>query len=383
MDDHTLQVSLHSPTPYFLELLDHHSLYPVHQSTIEKHGKPGERGTPWTRPENFVGNGAFTLKEWSPNRVLVVEKNPKYWDADVVKLQEIHFYPVQQPATEERMFRAGQLHITNEVPVHKFSDYQKNHPEVLKYSPYFGTYFYRLNLNVPPLNDVRVRKALAYSINREQITDKVTLTGETPAYNLTPPNTNGYTAEAEVPHDVALARELLAEAGFPNGKGFPTLTILFNTYEMHQQIAVTIQQMWKQALNIDVVLENQDWKVFLANERTGNFQITRASWIGDYYDPNTFLDMFVTDGGNNKTGWSNPRYDQLIEQAARTGNKGERYQYFQKAEAILVDELPIIPIYTYTRRSLVHPAVQNWPNNIMDRLSYKHVYLEPQEMHVE
>ena len=378
LDSHTLQVELNSPTSYFLQLLDHHSMFPVHRETIEKFGAPAERGTDWTRPENFVGNGPFIIKEWSPNEVFTVEKNPEYWDVESIKLNEIHFYPVQQFTTEERMFRAGQLHITKEFPVEKIETYRRENPESIRTFPMFSTYFYLLNVNRPPLDDVRVRRALAYSIDRYSLTQNVAKGGELPAFNLTPPNTNGYTAEAKIPFDIELARQLLAEAGYPNGKGFPELTVIYNTAENHQKIAVALQYMWKQALNIDITLENQDWKVFLANQRTMNFQISRSGWGGDYYDPNTFLDMFVTGGGNNDTGWSNPRYDELIELAAQAKTQEERYQYFQEAEAILVDEVPIIPMYTYSRNRLVHPSIKNWYSNILERWSYKNVYLEPQ-----
>ncbi len=378
LDSRTLQVELEYPTAYFLQLLDHHSMFPVHRETIEKFGAMDERGTEWTRPENFVGNGPFVIKEWSPNKVFSVVKNPEYWDAEAVKLNEIHFYPVQQTTIEERMFRAGQLHITNEIPAEKIETYRQENSEALRTFPLFSTYFYMLNVTKPPLDDVRVRQALAYSIDRNLITENVTKGGELPAFNLTPPNTNGYTAEARMPFDVELARELLAQAGYPDGTGFPELTVIYNTEEGHKKIAVTLQYMWKQALNIDVTLHNQDWKVFLANQNTMNYQLSRSGWGGDYYDPNTFLDMFVTDGGNNDTGWSSPRYDELIELAAQAKTQEERYRYFQEAEAILVDEVPIIPFYTYSRNRLVHPSVKNWHNNILDRWSYKDVYLEPQ-----
>jgi oligopeptide transport system substrate-binding protein len=378
LDERTLKVELENPTPYFLQLLDHHSMYPVHRATIEKFGTADQRGSLWTRPENFVGNGPFTLKEWSPNKVLVVERNPLYWDADLVRLNEIHFYPVQESSTAERMFRAGQLHIVQDLPTHKIKAYREENSDVLRSFPHFATYFYRLNVDRPPLDDARVRRALAYSIDRELLTARVTKGGERPAFSLTPPDTNDYTAKAKMSHNVELARELLAEAGYPNGEGFPPLTILYNTMEDHQKLAVAIQQMWKQALNIDVTLENQDWKVFLSNLRTRDYDVARAGWVGDYYDPNTFLDMFVSGGGNNNTGWSNPRYDALIRQAAQAESQVERYAYFQEAEAILLEEAPIIPLYTYVTNALVKKSVQNWYNNMMDWWSYKGVYLEPQ-----
>lgn len=376
LDKYTLQVELNHPVPYFLELLDHHSMYPVHRATIEKFGAADQRGTRWTRPENFVGNGGFVIKEWQSNKVFSVKKNPLYWDSENIRLNEIHFYPIQQSTTEERMYRAGQLHITKTVPSAKLEQYHADNDAALRSYPFMATYYYLLNTTKPPLNDVRIRKALAYSIDREQITSKVTKGGQVPAFHFTPPFENGYQATSNIPYDIEQAKTLLAEAGYPNGEGFPPITIMYNTMEDHQKIAVVIQQMWKRALNINVNIQNQDWKVFLATLRTGDYEVARSGWVGDYYDPNTFLDLFVTDGGNNKTGWSNPRYDELIALAANTVDEEQRLEYFQEAETLLVEEVPIIPIYTYATNSLVHPSVKNWHNNLMDYYSYKHVYLD-------
>lgn len=375
LDDQTLRVELESPTPFFLQLLDHYSYYPVHPPTIEKFGGIDRRGSRWTRQGNFVGNGPFTLKEWVLNRILVVEKNPFYWDADIVRLNEIRFYPVQNYSTEERMFRTGQLHITQELPADKVAVYREKSPETLNITPYLGTYFYRLNTTFKPLDDTRVRRALAMTIDREQIVKKITKAGQIPAYTLTPPNTNGYTARSSIPYDIEKAKALLAEAGYPDGKNFPTLTLLYNTSETHRKIAIAVQQMWKKTLNIDITLENQDWKVYLENESNMNYVVSRAAWIGDYLDPNTFLDMFVTGGGNNRTGWSSPEYDALIAKAAVTANQTERFAIFQQAEQILTEEVPIIPIYTYTRNHLLSTDVKGWPPNILDHHPYKNVYL--------
>ncbi len=381
LDERTLRITLNAPIPYFLELLDHHSLYPVHPPTVERFGGRTVRGTAWTRPENFVGNGAFTLKRWEPHRVLVVERNPYYWGADDVRLQEIHFHPVQEGTTEDRMYRAGQLHIAGlsvNLPVERvLAKQEQQHPELETYDA-FITYYYEFNTRKPPLDDVRVRQALTYAINREQITERVVRVGDQPAYHLTPPNTAGYTSRARVKQDEELARQLLAEAGFPNGEGFPRLTILYNTMEHHQRIAVVIQQMWKQVLNIDVNITNQEWRVYLANKRTGDFEIGRAGWIGDYYDPNTFLGTMVSDSGNNYTGWGNAEYDALIAEAARTGDREVRHELFQRAEAILMEEVPLAPIYFYVRNNFISPSVRGWHNNIMEHVDYRPVYLEPQ-----
>ena len=374
-DDLTLIIELENPTPYFLELLNHYSWWPVHPPTIEKFGKIDQRGTQWTRPGNIVTNGAFTLKDWQINRHIVVEKNPLYWDAEKVKLTEIHFLPIDSADTEERAFRTGYIHLTETIPMHRINYYMENRPELMRLDPYLGTYYYRINTRVPPLGDKRVRRALALTINREDITRYITRGGQLPAYFLTPPNTSGYTARARFEYNVEQARELLAEAGFPGGRGFPDLEILYNTSEGHRSIAEAIQQMWKEALNIKVKLLNEEWKVYLASVANGDFQISRAGWIGDYNDPNTFLDMWLTGGGNNMTGWSNSEYDQLIELAGRTIDTRERFEYFQQAEAILMDELPVIPIYFYVRNLLIHPSVKGWHPTILDHHPYKFVSL--------
>ncbi|MBI2994715.1 MAG: peptide ABC transporter substrate-binding protein [Gammaproteobacteria bacterium] len=376
LDDRTLQVELETPTPYFLQLLDHHSYYPVQKKTIEKFGAVDEPNMRWTRPENIVGNGPFTLKEWILNRVVIVEKNPLYWDAARVKLWQIYFYPIPNASTEERMFRAQQLHVTDRVPADKLAVYRENDPDSLHVTPYLGTYFYRLNSNVKPLDDVRVRRALAMSIDRRQLVEKIAKGGQQPAYTLTPPNTAGYTSYAKLPHDAQKAQELLAEAGYPGGRGFPRLELMYNTDELHRKVATAIQQMWKKSLNIDITLLSQDWKVFMDRETHLHYQMSRGSWIGDYLDPTTFLDMFIAGSGNNRTGWSNPRYDELLKQATRTGDREERYALLRAAEAILVEEAPIIPLYTYTQMRLISTDLRGWDHNVLDQHPFKYLYLE-------
>tara|TARA_B100000767_G_C19774173_1_gene541700 strand:+ start:3343 stop:4980 length:1638 start_codon:yes stop_codon:yes gene_type:complete len=373
----TLVVDLENPTPYFLSLLAHYSTFAVHPPTILAFGEREEAGTLWTRPGNLVGNGPFILDSWRLNYIIRVIKNPHYWDHSKVRLNKILFYPIDSALTEERMFRTGVLHATSSTPLDKIATYLKNDPDKISIDPYLGTYYYRLNVTEKPLNDIRVRRALSMSIDRQAITDSITKGGQIPAFTFTPPNTQGYFADNNsIIYDVASARKLLSQAGFPNGEGFPEIELTYNTSDGHRRIAVAIQQMWKLALNIDVRLSNQDWKVYLSRVQSLDYSIARAAWIGDYPDPNTFLDMFVTDGGNNQTGWSNKQYDHLIDLAAAEANPIIRYQHFQKAEKLLMDESPIIPIYTYTRVLLKHPQLQGWEPNILDIHPYKYVYLE-------
>jgi len=377
VDAHTLKVTLTHPTPYFLQLLDHYSLFPVHRPTIEKFGAPAERGTRWTRAGHFVGNGPFQLTQWDLNKVVVVTKNPHYWDAGNVRLAAIRFYPTENVSTEERMFRAGQLHVTGAMPTDKVPLYKAEAPQLLRLSPYLGTYFYRINIRVAQLRDKRVRQALAYAVDRESLVNNLLKGGQLPAYTFTPPNTLGYTAQSPLRYDPDKARALLAAAGYPDGKGFPATEILYNTSEGHQKLAVALQQMWKTVLNIDITLNNQDWKVYLDSEAAGRFEISRAGWIGDYVDPNTFLDLWVTGGGNNRTGWSNAEYDRLVlRDAPAAATREQRYDYFRRAEAILLDELPMIPLYTYTSAHLVQTSVKGLSGNLLDYALYKNLYLE-------
>jgi len=378
IDPHTLEVELTTPTPYFLQLIAHHSLFPVPRHVIEKFGSPTDRFTAWTRPGNFVGNGAFVLKAWKLNKYVRVEKSPTYWDAAHVRLNGVVFYPTENIVTEERMFRSGQLHVTNEMPVDKIPQYRERHPEQLRVTPYLGTYFYTFNVKKPGLSDVRVRRALSMAIDRQTLVETVLEGVNTPAWAMVPPGTLGYQPPKVFDFDPEGARRLLAEAGYPDGKGMPPLEILYNTHELHRKVAVALQQMWKKNLNIDVSMINQEWKVYLDTRENMDFTISRYSWIGDYVDPNTFLDMWVTGGGNNKSGWSNKEYDDLIlRKIPAMKTQAERFEGFYKAETILMQEMPVMPIYTYSIKRLITPSVKGFPKNLLDHPSFKHIYLEP------
>lgn len=377
LDDRTLQVTLSFPTPYFLQLLDHYSTYPVHKETIEKFGDADQRGTRWTYEGNLVGNGPFQLVDWKINRRIVVEGNPHYWDAKNVSLNKIVFIPIENIVTEERMFRAKQLHVTSSLPADKISVYRAAKDPELRIAPYLGTYYYRLNVRKPQLQDPRVRRALAMTVDRQRLVDNITKGGQIPAYAMTPPGTMGYYPESDLKFDPEGAKRLLAEAGYPNGEGFPPTEILYNTNEGHRKVAVALQDMWKKHLNIDIRLLNQEWKVYLDTESAGQYEISRAGWIGDYVDPNNFLDLFLCNGGNNRTGWCNEEYDRLIlDVAPSMSSLEERLEVFQKAENMLLTDMPIIPIYTYTSVQLVNSAVKNLDPNIMNAPAYKDIYLE-------
>lgn len=378
LDDRTLQVTLTEPTPFFLQLMDHYSTFALHRPTIEKFGKATDRFTRWTRVENIVSNGAFRLTEWKLNRRISMAKSDTYWDRDNVKLNGVVFYPTENIVSEERMFRVGQLHYTQTIPLDKIPVYQAMENSPYVQAPYLGTYFFLINTTRPPVDDVRVRKALSMSIDRQKLNDTVLQKSNVPAYSITPPGTLGYEPPKLFDYDPEQARQLLADAGFPDGQGWPGLELIYNTSESHRKIAVALQQMWKDVLNIQVTISNQEWKVYLDSVTQMEFDIARRGWIGDYVDPNNFLDLYLTDGGNNNTGFSDPRYDEMITKLApQAKTREERFAIFKEAETMLMEQMPILPIYTYTSKHLIHPSVKGLPANLMDSLNLKYVWLDP------
>ena len=376
-DERTLQVTLANKTPYLLKIIASHIAWtPVPVKVVAKFGPLDHKRTSWTRAGNLVGSGPFMLKEWRPNQRIVVTRNPHYWDAKTVKLDEIHFLPTEDLATDERNFRTGLVHMTNDLPAAKIDTYRENHPESLNITPYLGIYYYRCNVARPPLNDKRVRKALALAIDRESLVKNVTRGGQQPAYAVSYPGTAGYVPRAKLQGTIEDAKRLLAEAGFPEGKGMPTMELLYNTHENHRAIAEAIQQMWRTRLGVNISLLNQEWKVYLDMQHSKNYTLERAGWIADYVDPHVFLEIWETDNGNNDTNWSNAEYDRLLHASLAAKTDEERYELYQKMDAILVEEVPIIPIYYYTRVRALSPKVKGWHPTLLDNHPYKHVYLE-------
>jgi len=376
-DERTVVVTLVNPTPYLASIIANHTAWDVLPvNVLSRHGSLDERSTPWTRPGNLVCCGPFMLKEWVPQQRIVAVRNPNYWDAAHVRLDEVDFYPTEDIAAEERMFRGGQLDRTQEIPVAKIDTYRRENPEVLHIDPYLGVYFYRCNVSRPPLDDIRVRKALALGIDRESLIRNVTRGGETPAYAVSPPGDAGYTPRARITGSLEDARKLLAEAGFPGGKGMKPVQLLYNTQANNKQIAEAIQEMWRRNLGVETELINQEWKVYLDSQHTHNYQMERSGWIADYPDPHVFLEIWESGNGNNDTLWSNAAYDSLLHQALHAGDNATRYEIYQKMDAILVDECPVIPIYYYKRPYLMSPRVKGYWTNELDNHPFKEIYLE-------
>jgi oligopeptide transport system substrate-binding protein len=376
-DSQTLVIELAQPTPMLASILTLPVGFPVPLHLIEQHGGIADRSNRWTRPESIVGNGPFRLTAWEPQSLIRGERNPHFRDADNVSLNGIVFYPYENAISQEAAFRSGQLHLTSEVPLTKIAAYREESPELLRIDPFVLTGFMRFNLTRPPLDDVRVRRALALSINRQALADQVLKGGESAADRLTPPNTGGYTAEATFGYDPERARQLLAEAGFPGGAGFPNLEIMSRTREINRSILEAVQQMWRAELGIELRIAMKEQRVWLDQETHLNYDISNARWIGDYVEPFTFLELFLSFSGYNSTGWANDRYDEILSRASAVSDESTRYALYQQAEALLVAEAPIAPIYHGTQVFLKRPEVRGWPPALLGFHRYQNVSLEP------
>lgn len=373
----TLQITLSAPTPYLPALAAHNTWMPVHRSTIEKFGRFDQKGTRWTRPGNLVGNGPFELKQWIPNGRIAVERNPYYWDAAHVRLHRIEFYPIESRETEEMAFQAGQLHVTYGLPDSSIKRYQRNHPELLRIDPILSTFYLFLNVNRPPLNNPKVRYALSLAVDRTAIVRDVMANSRVPAHAFTPPDCGGYTPRAQVPDDFARARQLLAEAGYPGGRGLPTMEVLSYQTESAVRILEVIQAEWARELGVHITITPQEQKTLFQNSRDHNYTIAFSGWIADYPDPLTFLGTMVTGGGNNWAGWSNPTYDHLLDEAAHSADNQQRFAFFQQAEALLLKDAPLIPLYYDTAVYLKQPYVHGWLPSKIDFHRFKDVWLGP------
>jgi oligopeptide transport system substrate-binding protein len=375
-DDRTLTVALEHPAPWFLSVLSGPAWLPVPISTIKKYGGIADRGNPWATPERWVGDGPFVLTSWHRGQEIVVTRSPTYWDEALVRLKEIHFHAFDSVDAEERAFRAGQLHVTETVPPDKVDAYRRDAPGLLRIDPLFGTYFLRVNVRRPGLNDSRIRLALALAIDRTALVEKVLRGGQGPAFTFTPPGLGGYEPEALLHTQVERARRLLAEAGHPSGSGLPPFELLYNSSEVNRVIAEAVQEMWRRELGITVALVNEDLKSTEGARGTGAYDLLRSSLIADYAEPSAFLEIWRGDSSNNFTGWKNADFDSLLFTAERTADAAARNALYAKAELILVNDAPVIPLYHYRHVFLIRPSVRGWSPTPLDHHPYKGVWLE-------
>ena len=369
IDDMTFQMDLLGPLPYVIGALAHYSFAIVPLHSIEAHGNE------WTNPENFVGNGPFVLEEWVPQDKISVVPNPSYWDAEAVQLDRVVYLPIEDQNTSHNMYLNGEIDWDTTVPQDQIEQVQFR--DDYHATPQLGTYYYVFQNEVAPFDNPLVRKALSMGFNRKNLVEKITKAGQIPAYSMVP-DMSGYPAIADNNEDVAQAQKLLAEAGYPGGEGFPAFEILYNTFEDHKKIAEYIQSEWKNNLGIDVSLLNQEWKTYLSTRTQGDFQVARAGWIGDYQDPNTFLDMFITGTVMNGGRYSNPKYDELIGKAATMADGPARKDVLAQAEKIfIVEDQGVMPIYYYVTVNMID--MDKWGGfhtNVLDTHPPKDIYLK-------
>jgi len=368
LDDYTFQFDLVGPAPYAVGMLSHYAFAVVPMHVIAKYG------TEWTRPENIVTNGPFTLESYTPQDKIVAVKSDTYWDKDNVGLDKVILYPIDDENTALQMYLQSDLDWIELVPDARLDEMKLDKGYHINAS--FITYYYWFNTTKAPFNDVRVRKALAMAINRQELIDRVTRGGQFPAFGLTPPLAN-YPAVVGFKEDVAEAKRLLAAAGFPNGQGFPKTTIIYNTNEGHKRIAEYVQQKWAEVLGIHVEIENQEWATFIDNRQNQNYDIARSGWQGDYVDPNTFLtDMLYSTSGNNDGKYNNPEFDAMMDKASLLPDGKERNDLMQKAEKMAIgNDMALMPFYYYTRTNWIDTNTWGgWYTNILDVHPFKYIY---------
>ncbi|MBC8244604.1 MAG: peptide ABC transporter substrate-binding protein [Verrucomicrobia bacterium] len=352
INDQTVRVELAAPTPFFLELCAFWTLAVVPQESIEQHGDQ------WCLSRPLPVSGSHTLDFWRVRDRIRLRKNEHYWDAANTRNGVVDLLPVEVPATAINLYEAGQADVIWDkslVPT-ELLDALSPRPDFHRFD-YLGTYFVRFNITKKPLDDPRVRKAMAMAIDKARLVTKFTKGGERLAAHFVPPGTGDYTPPSGPAHDPGLAKRLLAEAGYPGGDGFPAdFEYLFNSSDLNRNIAVELQRMWRDTLGIQIKLRQAENKVYLAAQSALDYHVSRSSWIGDYNDPNTFLDMFMAQNGNNRTGWVNADYDQLIRRANATSDLAKRNALFREAERLLIaDELPIVPLFFYVGINIYHP----------------------------
>ncbi|WP_432775771.1 peptide ABC transporter substrate-binding protein [Brevibacillus gelatini] len=346
IDAKTLEVTLENPTPFFLELTAFYTYYPVNRKVVEANPQ-------WAaEAATHVGNGPFKIESWEHKSKLVLVKNENYWDKDTVKLDGIKFSIVEDENTEFSMFENDELDWAGKplssLPIDAMPALKES--GTLVSQPIAGTYFYKFNTEKVPFNNAKIRKAFAYAINRQQIIDNITQGNEKTAFSLVPPSMAVSTQPYYKDNDVETAKRLLQEGMQELGiTKLPPIALSFNTSEAHKKIAEAIQDQWKKTFGVEVQLSNKEWKVYLEDQNQGNFMVCRSGWLGDFNDPINFLEMFKDkNGGNNNTFWENAKYKELLNQSSIEADPEKRKQLLAQAEQILMDEMPIVPIYHNT-----------------------------------
>ena len=375
-DRNTLVITLQQPTPYMLSLLTHPSTFPVHAGSLAEHGNE------FTRPENLLSNGAYKLAAWEPSSVLHLARNSQYWNNAETSIDAVSYHILTQEMTELNRFRAGEIDITSSIPPDSFAQVREQYAGQMHIAPYLGVYYYGYNLSKPPFAaNASLRQALSMAIDRETLVEKVTGRGETPAYSWVPPGVDNYEpirfsyAGLSQEERNAAARRLYREAGY--SEQLPAeIELRYNTSDTQQRIALAVQAMWAEVLGVRTTLVNEEFQVLLANIREAEVtQVFRSSWIGDYNDAHTFLNIFEAGNPSNMTRFENAQFDKLMREAAAQVTPLNRRLYLEEAERVLLSEHPVIPLYFFVSKHLVSSRVQGWGDNVLDYHYSQHLSL--------
>lgn len=363
-----LQVTLSKPCPYFLDLVAFPTLFPVPLDVIKKHDLE------WTLPENIVTNGAYTLKVWKRRDKIEMSKSQNYWDKDFCKLENITILPIDELETAYKKFLNNELHWISSIPLAKVPEAKKL-PEYYQHES-LATYFFRFNVEAPPFNNLNLRKALSLAIDREDLTKHVLNGIHTPATYFSPP-ASGYQHVKGLPYNIEEAKKLLKESGLHSTEKPLSIELTYNKNSNNQKIAEYLSEVWMKNLGVKITLKNTEWKTYLEDMEKRQYQLIRSAWSADYNDPNSFFDMWVSNGGNNRTGWSNKKYDDLLQKSQAEQDKAKRMKIFQEMEKILVEEeMPILPLYITVNNGLLKENVNGWHENLLSYHPFKYIWLE-------
>ena len=366
-DDRTVAIRLQSPAPYLLGLLAQPGTFPVHRPSLEKHGGS------YAKPGNLVSNGAFVLADWVIGSQVDLTRNRHYWNDAATGVDRVRFVHQADPSSEFRLYRAGQLDVTYVVPQQQFGWIRENLPGELHISPQLSVYYYGFNLDRPPFKDQPgLRRALSLVIDRDRLATSVTGLGEAPANGWVPRGVADYTPQqfdyASRPYAerIAEARELYRKAGYSDANPLE-VEIRYNTGEVHNRLAVAVAAMWKEALGVKTTLYAEEFRALLQTiQARKDTEVFRSSWVGDYNDAYSFLQLLQTGFGINLTGYSNPRYDELLAEATRQPDPAVRRSLLEESERVMLADTPVLPLYFYVNKHLVKPYVRGWQDNVMN-----------------
>lgn len=361
LDAKTLQVTLTKPTPYFLNMMTIKTFSPLPAAVVEQHGKT------WSRAETIVTNGPYKLAKWLANEYVEVQRNPQYWDNANTVINKVTYLGLESQIAEWNRYQAGEIDMTNRVQLEYYQSMMTEHPEQIKSQALLGTYLYSFNTRKAPFDNKLVRQALSMAVDRDILVNKITAQGEPAAYSIVPQTIANYTtskpdfAQKSQQQRVELAKALLAKAGY-NKQNPLKFTLTYNTSENHKKIALVIASMWK-PLGVNVILENMEWKSYVAAKNMGDFQLARSWAFGDYAEPSALLEAFTCDNPVNESGFCEPKFDTLLATASNTADENQRYGLYQQAEAILSQSAPMMPLYNYTQTRMVRETLKGFPEN--------------------